>query len=136
PAPRDRRNPTRLLACRSSPLSLFPRAAAAAILALALAGAVSAKPMARMAVPAPAKTATVTIGNFTFGPMQVSVPVGGTVTWVNADDVPHTIRATDNAFASRPVDTDQRYSFTFTKPGVYSYYCSLHPRMTGKIIVR
>jgi plastocyanin len=116
----------------------FNRAASAAILALALAGGAAAKPMPHMAgmAAAPAKTATITIGNFTFGPMSVTVPVGGTVTWVNADDVPHTVVSENQAFRSKPIDTDGRYTFTFAKPGVYSYFCSLHPRMVGKIIVR
>lgn len=86
---------------------------------------------------APAAAPVVTIGNFTFGPMVVTVPVGGTVTWVNADDVPHTVVASDTkTFRSRPIDSDERYSFTFTKAGVYNYFCSLHPKMIGKVIVR
>jgi plastocyanin len=80
--------------------------------------------------------ATVTIGNFTFGPMAVTVPAGATVTWVNEDDVPHTVRAIDGAFHSRALDTDEKFSFTFNTPGVYSYFCSLHPKMTAKVIVR
>ena len=79
--------------------------------------------------------ATVTIGNFMFGPMTMTVPKGGTVTWVNGDDVPHTVVATDLSFRSKPIDTDEKYQVTFAKPGVYSYFCSLHPRMVGKIIV-
>ncbi|HEX7761251.1 MAG TPA: cupredoxin family copper-binding protein [Caulobacteraceae bacterium] len=87
---------------------------------------------------APATTAApvVTIGNFTFGPMTVTVPVGGQVTWINGDDVPHTVMAADKSFRSKPIDTDERFSFTFTKPGVYSYFCSLHPKMTGTVIVK
>jgi plastocyanin len=79
---------------------------------------------------------TITISNFTFGPMEVSVPAGATVTWVNGDDVPHTVRSVDGVFHSKPLDSDERFSFTFTKPGVYSYFCSIHPRMTAKVIVR
>ena len=79
---------------------------------------------------------TITISNFTFGPMQVTVPVGATVTWVNGDDVPHTVRSVDGVFHSKPLDSDERFSFTFTKPGVYSYFCSIHPKMTAKVIVR
>ena len=79
---------------------------------------------------------TITISNFTFGPMEITVPVGATVTWVNGDDVPHTVRAIDGAFHSKPLDSDERFSFTFTRAGVYSYFCSIHPKMTAKVIVR
>jgi plastocyanin len=79
---------------------------------------------------------TITISNFTFGPMEITVPVGATVTWVNGDDVPHTVRAVDGAFHSKPLDTDERFSFTFTRPGVYNYFCSIHPKMTAKVSVR
>ena len=90
------------------------------------------------AAPATAATAnpTITISNFTFGPMEITVPIGATVTWVNGDDVPHTVRAIDGAFHSRPLDSDERFSFTFTRAGVYSYFCSIHPKMTAKVIVR
>ena len=88
------------------------------------------------ASPATAAAPVVTIGNFTFGPMTVTVPVGGQVTWVNGDDVPHTVVAVDLTFRSRPIDTDERFSFTFSKPGVYKYFCSLHPKMTGTVIVK
>ncbi|MFI4973037.1 MAG: cupredoxin family copper-binding protein [Caulobacterales bacterium] len=79
---------------------------------------------------------TVTISNFTFDPAAITVPVGTQVTWVNGDDVPHTVVAVDHSFRSRAFDTDERYSYTFTKPGVYEYFCSLHPHMVGKVVVR
>ncbi|THD74234.1 MAG: amicyanin [Phenylobacterium sp.] len=85
---------------------------------------------------APAQAAqTVTIGNFTFGPEALTVKAGTTVTWINGDDVPHTIVAVDKSFRSRVIDTDERFAFTFTKPGAYAYFCSIHPHMTGKIVV-
>ena len=87
-------------------------------------------------VAAAAPPATVSIDNFTFNPATLSVPLGGTVTWRNADDVPHAVRAVDNSFHSSAMDTGDSYSFTFTKPGVYSYFCSIHPHMVGKVIVR
>jgi plastocyanin len=80
--------------------------------------------------------ATVKIDNFVFGPQALTVPVGTTVTWVNQDDIPHTVVADDKSFKSRVMDTDERFSFTFTKPGEYAYFCSLHPHMTGKVIVK
>ena len=113
----------------------IPRFRAAIAVALALTAG-SAAGAALAAASAPAAAPVVSIGNFTFGPMTVTVPVGGKVTWVNADDVPHTVMAQDKSFRSKPIDTDERFSFTFTRPGVYSYFCSLHPRMTGKVIVR
>jgi len=90
------------------------------------------------AAPAAAPAAaTVTIGNFTFGPAALVVRPGTTVTWVNGDDIPHTVVAADTkAFKSKVLDTDGRFSFTFTQPGTYAYFCSIHPHMTGKIIVK
>jgi plastocyanin len=96
-----------------------------------LAFAVSA-PVASTAVSGP----TINIDNFTFGPMEITVPAGATVTWINGDDVPHTVRAVDGSFHSKPLDTGDRYSVTFTGPGEYDYYCSIHPRMTAKVIVK
>jgi len=80
----------------------------------------------------------VKIDNFTFEPRELVIPVGTTVTWQNADDVPHT--ATGNgenpAFDSGPLDTDDKFSFTFSKPGTFAYYCKVHPHMTGVITVK
>jgi len=79
---------------------------------------------------------TVQISNFTFDPPSVAVAPGGTVTWVNADDIPHTVVAEDKSFKSKVLDSEARFSFTFAQPGNYGYFCSLHPHMTGKVIVR
>jgi plastocyanin len=84
---------------------------------------------------APASVA-VKIDNFSFGPAAVTVPVGTTVTWTNRDDIPHTVVSTDGVFKSKALDTDDKYSFVFDKPGTYSYFCSIHPKMTGQIIVQ
>jgi len=78
----------------------------------------------------------VTIDNFSFGPQTVTVPVGATVTWTNHDDIPHTVVSTDNVFKSKVRDTDETFSYTFSKAGTYSYFCSVHPKMTGKIVVQ
>jgi plastocyanin len=100
-------------------------------LALAPAAAIS------LAAAAPMPPATVTIGNFTFGPADLVVRPGTTVTWVNGDDVPHTVVAADaKLFRSKVLDTDGRFSFTFSQPGTYAYFCSIHPHMTGKIVVK
>ena len=84
----------------------------------------------------PAAGPVVKIDNFTFGPAVVTVGVGTTVTWVNQDDIPHTVVANDRTFKSKVMDTDERFSFTFTKAGEYGYFCSLHPHMVGKVVVR
>jgi len=79
--------------------------------------------------------ATVKIDNFTFEPAQLTVPAGTTVTWTNEDDIPHTVVATGHAFRSKALDTDDKFSFTFTTPGSYEYFCSLHPHMKAVIKV-
>jgi plastocyanin len=84
---------------------------------------------------APASVA-VKIDNFSFGPAAVTVPVGTNVTWTNRDDIPHTVVSTDGVFKSKALDTDDKFSFVFSKPGTYSYFCSVHPKMTGQIIVQ
>ena len=78
----------------------------------------------------------VRVDNFTFGPDTLTVPVNSTVTWVNKDDVPHTIASSDRVFKSKALDTDDKYSYTFAKVGTYAYYCSIHPKMVGKIVVQ
>ena len=78
----------------------------------------------------------ISIDNFSFTPAAVTVKAGTTVTWTNKDDIPHGIGATNNAFAkSKALDTDDSYSFTFTTPGTYQYFCYLHPKMVGSIVV-
>ncbi|MBV9182949.1 MAG: cupredoxin family copper-binding protein [Acidobacteria bacterium] len=78
----------------------------------------------------------VKIDNFTFGPDTLTVPTNRTVTWVNQDDIPHTVASNDGLFRSKALDTEQSYSFTFTKPGTYAYYCTIHPKMVGKVVVQ
>jgi len=79
---------------------------------------------------------TVRIASFDFAPRALIVPVGTTVTWINADDDAHDIVADDKSFHSHAMDTEESYSFTFTRPGEFPYHCGLHPRMTGKVVVR
>jgi plastocyanin len=83
-----------------------------------------------------AATAEVKIDNFSFGPQTITVPVGATVTWTNRDDIPHTVVSTDGVFKSKVRDTDEKFSYTFTKVGTYPYFCSVHPKMTGKVVVQ
>src|SRR6266404_1294328 len=70
-----------------------------------------------------AETTEVKIDNFSFGPGTLTVPVGATVTWTNRDDIPHTVVSTDGAFKSKVLDTDEKFSFTFSKTGSYPYFC-------------
>ena len=110
--------------------------------ALALSvGMPGAKPDAVAQTARPAAAATeagprVEIGKHKYSSPTLTVPVGTTVTWVNRDDDVHTVVSRTQAFTSRGMDTDETYSFTFTKPGVYDYFCTLHPLMTGKVIVK
>jgi plastocyanin len=83
-----------------------------------------------------AANAEVKIDNFSFGPETLTVAVGTTVTWTNRDDIPHTVVSTDGVFKSKVRDTDEKFSYTFVKPGTYAYYCSVHPKMTGKVVVQ
>ena len=109
--------------------SAFVAAMFGAVVGSGLAGGVL---VARAASPATA----VSIDNFTFTPQSLTVKAGTTVTWTNKDDIPHGIAATNNAFKRSPaLDTDDSYSFTFTTPGSYQYFCYIHPHMTGTIVV-
>lgn len=87
------------------------------------------------AAPAPAAP-VVHIGNFTFQQPSITVKPGTTVVWQNDDDIPHTVVATNHAFKSKVLDTGERFSFTFAKAGQFDYFCSLHPHMTGRVIVK
>ena len=81
-------------------------------------------------------TATeVNIDNFAFAPQRLTVKAGTTVTWTNEDDIPHTVTSSKKVFRSKALDTNDKFSFTFTTPGEYEYFCSLHPHMTGAIVV-
>ena len=88
-----------------------------------------------MAAPARADDVAMKIDNFTFNPQQITVKAGTTVLWINGDDIPHTVTSKTIAFRSKALDTDDKFSFTFATPGKYDYFCSLHPHMTGMIVV-
>jgi plastocyanin len=85
---------------------------------------------------AAAANVAVNIDNFVFGPQTITVPVGATVTWTNKDDIPHTSVSTEGVFKSKVLDTDEKFSYTFTRAGTYPYYCTIHPKMTGKVVVQ
>ena len=124
------------LAVADSPLDNSPGGAVAAP---ATAGSVA--PSAVAAAPpdsaASATATTIRIDNFSFNPRSTTVPAGTTITWVNADDVPHKIVSSDGKFTASPaLDTNDRYTFGFTRPGRYEYFCAIHPKMTGVIVVQ
>jgi plastocyanin len=108
-------------------LPIRRRLFAAALLAAAVAAA--------GLTPARAEDVTVKIDNFSFAPENLTVKPGTTVTWINEDDIPHTVVATNKAFRSKALDTDDKFSFTFTTPGSYEYFCSLHPHMKAMVTV-
>src|ERR1700680_4250025 len=105
------------------------------IAALAMMGGGSRSSVAK-AGQRPASNAEVKIDNFSFGPATVTVAAGTTVTWTNRDDIPHTVVSDDKVFKSKVMDTDEKFSYTFARPGTYPYFCSVHPKMTGKVIVQ
>ncbi|HEY1800854.1 MAG TPA: cupredoxin family copper-binding protein [Terriglobales bacterium] len=77
----------------------------------------------------------VKIDNFSFLPPTITVKAGTRITWTNADDIPHNVVSNDQSFKSKVLDTDEKFTYTISKPGTYIYYCSIHPKMTGKIVV-
>ena len=79
----------------------------------------------------------VKIDNFSFGAMKLTVSAGTTVTWINNDDVPHTVVSEDKTtFRSKALETGDKFSYTFTKPGEYPYFCSVHPKMVAEVVVQ
>jgi len=111
-------------------------AIAALVLSLSLSKVNHAKPVADDQK-ASADKFQVKIDNFSFEPATLTITPGTTVTWVNQDDVPHNIVSSEGKTLKSPVlDTDQKFSYTFSQPGTYAYFCGIHPRMTGKVIVQ
>jgi plastocyanin len=88
-----------------------------------------------MAAPARTEATPAKIENFAFVPQRLTVKSGTTVTWTNADDIPHVVASTTKAFKSKVLDTNDKLSFTFTTAGTYEYFCSLHPHMTRTVVV-
>ena len=107
-----------------------------AVLTVAAAVAVSTRPGLTVKAADQMGPAAVKIDNFSFGPQTLTVTAGTTVTWTNNDDVPHTVVSDDKAFKSKALDTDDKFSYTFDKPGTYNYFCSVHPKMTAKVVVQ
>ena len=97
--------------------------------------ALGAMTIVALVAPVRAADVAVMIDNFTFNPQQITVKAGDTVTWVNHDDIPHTVTSKTFIFKSKAMDTDEKFSFTFATVGSFPYFCSLHPHMTGTIVV-
>jgi plastocyanin len=87
------------------------------------------------ASPVVAGKADVKIDNFTFSPATLSVKVGTQIIWTNSDDIPHTVVNDGYTFKSKVLGTGEKFTFTAAKPGIYTYFCSIHPNMTGKVVV-
>jgi plastocyanin len=87
------------------------------------------------AAPAAAGKAEVKIDNFNFSPVALTVKAGTQITWTNGDDIPHTVVSDGQAFKSKVLGSGEKFTFTAAKPGTYSYSCSIHPNMTGKLVV-
>jgi plastocyanin len=104
-------------------------------IATALTVAVLSAASAFPAAPVQAADTEVKIDQHSFIPQRITVKAGATVAWVNDDDIPHTVASSSKVFKSKALDTSDKFSFTFTTPGVYEYFCSLHPHMTGAIVV-
>jgi plastocyanin len=113
----------------------FRRAAFALVFAIFFALLATATIYAAPGDKQASKEARIEIKDFSFQPKEVTVPIGAKVVWVNKDEEPHTIVSTDKTFVSKALDTDDTFSFTFDKTGTYEYFCSVHPRMTAKIVV-
>lgn len=111
--------------------------AAALMLALSL-PAHAADPAQQSQQVAAVASGAVAIDNFAFAPAILTIAPGTTVTWTNKDEEPHTVTSADGAqtFTSPALDTDDKFSFTFDKPGTYRYFCAIHPHMVGTIIVK
>lgn len=117
-------------------MTLSPAAFRRLALLLALAAPVLGGVAPAIVAAAPAKAQAVTIRSFAFTAQVITVAPGTTVTWTNMDEDPHTVTANDKSFHSPALDTGGKFSFTFNRPGEFAYFCSLHPHMTGKVIVK
>ena len=86
----------------------------------------------------PAAPGQIVIDNFAFAPAMLTVAAGTAVTWINRDEEPHTVMSADQqtSFKSPALDTNDKFTFTFAKPGTYKYFCSIHPHMVGTIVVK
>jgi plastocyanin len=128
------RTPARILVAVG--IALFTAALPArAVLPAVTAATTESAAAASTAAASTAAEVEVKIDNFTFAPQRIVVKAGTKVTWINEDDIPHTVMSSGKLFKSKTLDTSDAFTFTFTTPGDYAYFCSLHPHMTGTIVV-
>ena len=113
--------------------ALWCRACAVAALALC---AALAMPAVFATAAGPAPTAEVKIAKFEYGPKEITIAPGTKVVWTNADETPHTVTSNDKSFASKALDTDDKFEHVFAGEGDFTYFCTLHPFMTGVVHVR
>jgi plastocyanin len=111
-------------------------ASSAAIAVIAIVLLLAGTPIVTANDQSPAADSEIKIDNFSFGPQTVTVPIGTALTWINRDDIPHTSVSTEGVFKSKVMDTDEKFTYTFTKAGTYPYYCTIHPKMTGTVVVK
>ena len=111
------------------------RRAIAVIVLAASAGAAAVLPTLSAIAAAPAKTVAVDIAKFTYGPKDITIAPGTKVVWTNKDETPHTVSSNDKSFASKGLDTDDKFEHTFAAPGDFDYICTVHPFMTGTVHV-
>jgi len=107
-----------------------------ACVALALAFCAAFVMPAIFAVGSPAPTIDVDIAKFAFAPKEITIAPGTKITWTNHDEAPHTVTSNDKSFASKGLDTDDKFEHTFASEGDFSYICTVHPFMTGVVHVR
>src|SRR5476651_2085621 len=88
-----------------------------------------------LSIPVWAQEVKIDIKEFMFGPKDLTVALGTKVTWVNDDQIPHTVAETHKLFRSGALDTNDSFFYEFTTAGTFEYFCALHPQMIGKIIV-
>ncbi|KXU90206.1 hypothetical protein CR51_32965 [Caballeronia megalochromosomata] len=103
------------------------------VISAAIPTACAQEPVRQVAL---ANAPTISIDNFAFSQPTITVPAGTKVTWVNHDDMLHTVTDEGKSFKSDPLDSGESFSHVFDKPGTYKYFCSLHPHMTGTVVVQ
>ena len=106
-----------------------------AVLALAVCTAF-VMPAVLVAAAAPPSTVDINIAKFAYGPKEITVAPGTKIVWTNHDQAPHTVTGNDTSFASKGLDTDDKFEHTFTSEGDFNYICTVHPYMTGVVHVR
>ena len=93
-------------------------------------------PAILVAAAAPPSTVDINIAKFAYGPKEITIAPGTKIVWTNHDQTPHTVTSNDKSFASKGLDTDDKFEHTFTSEGDFSYICTVHPYMTGVVHVR